>query len=449
MGNPGRGHEDGIQRTQPCPPLVHARLDVDVAELVVASRNVQQHVLLDGPRPEAVLVSLRRGRRDGRERRRLALNIANVVALRRGKKGGQGGCYGLQPLGAGHAYIRAGVGQSGPQPVLEARLQRGQRGQLRLQLLRPGSARYRFGFQLRHLVQQLFLLPPQSYHLRILARIPVLIRLAALLARPHARRLLVLQTRDLPHSVEDVGRAEILGRHAFQPTLQTLHLLSQPDPFTMDHVQQVPQLVLGLVQNSGPGTVRSGRYRGRGAVFGGRLGAEPGILHRGAAIVLCSTAVRVAATSRQRGRFAAARLAGNSPPHLARLPFVDPPRGRARKRQRDVGVLGARGRRHHGRSRGRRGGHLVPEVRERLDDEVPELEKGADLILQLLQGEQRFRLLAYQVVKGAWTQGHAIHATAAAAAVAAAPAPAYAPDDALRRPTAAATLGIQTNGSKG
>lgn len=97
-------------------------------------------------------------------------------------------------------------------------------------------------------------------------------------------------------------------------------------------------------------------------------------------------------------------------------------------------VLGARGRRHHGRSRGRRRGHLVAEIGERLDDEVPELEEGADLILQLLQGEQRFRLLAYQVVKRAWTQGHAIHATASAAVTA------YAPDDALRRPSAAATL---------
>lgn len=441
MGNSGRGHKDGIQRTESRPPLVHARLDVDVAELVVVpSRNVQQHVLLDGPRPETVLVSLRRGRGDGRERRRLALDIAYVVALlRRGDEGGQGGCYGLQPLGTGHAYVRGSLAEPGPQPILEARLQRGQRGQLRLQLLRPGTARYRFGLQLRHLVQQLLLLPPQSYHLRLLA-VPVVL-FAALLARPHARPLpALLQARDLPHRVEDVGRAEVLGRHALQPALQTLHLLPQPDPFTMDHVQQVPQLVLGLVQNSGPGTVRSGRYRGRGAVFGGRLGAEPGILDRGAAIVLRSAAVRVAPTPRQRGRLAAARLAGDSPPHLARLPFVDPPRGRARERQRDVRVLGARGRRHHGRPRGRRGGHLVAEIRERLDDEVPKLEKGADLILQLLQGEQRFRLLAYQVVKRARTQGHAIHATAAAAAVTTAPAPAHTPDDALRRPSAAATL---------
>lgn len=90
VGDSGRRHKDGIQRTQSCPPLVHARLDVDVAQLVVACRHIEQHVLLDGPGPETVLVGLRRrGRGHGCERRRFALDIANVViALGRGDKGG-------------------------------------------------------------------------------------------------------------------------------------------------------------------------------------------------------------------------------------------------------------------------------------------------------------------------------------------------------------------------
>lgn len=92
---------------------------------------------------------------------------------------------------------------------------------------------------------------------------------------------------------------------------------------------------------------------------------------------------------------------------------------------------------HHGRSGGRRRGHLLPEVWERLDDEVPELEKGADLILQLLQGHQRLGLLAYQIVKGTWPQGHAVHATAAGAVATAAA------DHALRRATAATLQHIE------
>jgi hypothetical protein len=54
----------------------------------------------------------------------------------------------------------------------------------------------------------------------------------------------------------------------------------------------------------------------------------------------------------------------------------------------------------------------VPEVWERLDDEVPELEEGADLILQFLQGYQRLGLLADQIMEWSRSQGHAIHATA-------------------------------------
>lgn len=77
------------------------------------------------------------------------------------------------------------------------------------------------------------------------------------------------------------------------------------------------------------------------------------------------------------------------------------------------GCLAVAGRRGAalGRGGGRGDGHLVPEVWERLDDEVPELEEGADLILQLLEGDQRLGLLAYQVVKRPGAQGHAVHAT--------------------------------------
>lgn len=102
-------------------------------------------------------------------------------------------------------------------------------------------------------------------------------------------------------------------------------------------------------------------------------------------------------------------------------------------------ALGTGGR-HHGRTRGRRRGHLVPEVWERLDDEVPELEQGTDLILQFLQGHQGLGLFADEVVERTGAQGHAVHATDADAAAAAADAvigtDVY--HDTLRRTAAAA-----------
>ncbi|KAH0822469.1 hypothetical protein GEV33_000322 [Tenebrio molitor] len=67
-----------------------------------------------------------------------------------------------------------------------------------------------------------------------------------------------------------------------------------------------------------------------------------------------------------------------------------------------------------GHGGGRRGGQFRSEIRESLDDQIAELEQGAHLMLQFLQGHQRLGLLADEIVKrpGRLAELKAVHTRA-------------------------------------